>query len=208
MDEDRFRFYNLVEDPGVRWEQVADAHAVFIGGAGDYSVTKVHPFTWTLQEIVRRLADEGRPLFGSCWGHQFLGRALGGLVVEDPVSAEVGTYTVRLTDEGLKDPLFGELPPVFDAQLGHNDRIVDPGPRGIELANSSRCPLQAVRFGSAPVYGTQFHSELDEHRLRERLQIYGAHYVADEEEHQRILAGLRPSPAADRLLRRFLELFA
>jgi GMP synthase (glutamine-hydrolysing) len=58
------------------------------------------------------------------------------------------------------------------------------------------------------VYGTQFHSELDEHRLRERLQIYGRHYVADDTEHQRILDGLRPSPAADRLLRRFLELYA
>jgi len=208
VDVSHFTFYNLVDDPGVRWEVVADAHAVFIGGAGDYSVTKVHPFTWTLQEIVLRLVEEGRPLFGSCWGHQFLGRALGGLVVEDPVSAEVGTYTVRLTDAGREDPLFGELPPVFDAQLGHNDRILDPGPQGLELAASARCPMQAVRFGPGPVYGTQFHSELDEHRLRERLQVYGANYVADGEEYQRILSGLRPSPAADRLLRRFLELYA
>ena len=65
-----------------------------------------------------------------------------------------------------------------------------------------------IRHSDKPVYGTQFHSEMDEERLRERVLIYLEDYVADEAEHERILRGLRPSMESDRVLERFLELYA
>ena len=57
--------------------------------------------------------------------------------------------------------------------FGINDRSVAGydsahrlGPGWTELATSERSRHQAIRLDGAPVYGTQFHSELNEERLR------------------------------------------
>ncbi len=205
---DQFDFINVVEEPDLRWSQVENAHAVIIGGAGAYSVTREHHFTQPLREVVGRLIEEGRPVFGSCWGHQFLADLGGGKVIEDKARSEVGTFPIRLTDEGIADPVFADFPGEFHVQLGHNDRVSQLGPGWLDLARSELCPCQVIRKAGKPVYGTQFHSEMDEERLRERILVYLEDYVADEEEHRKILWSLRPSLEADRILRNFLESYA
>ena len=204
----QFRFVNLVDEPQIGWRHVEDAHAVLIGGAGAFSVTREHPFTRSLREVVARLVDEGRPVFGSCWGHQFLAELGGGRVIEDRDRAEVGSFPVTLTGDGLSDPLFAGYPPRFHVQLGHNDRVSELGPGWLELARSERCPFQTIRLADRPVYGTQFHSEMDEERLRERILVFLKGYVADDTAHREILWRLRPSIEADRILQTFLELYA
>jgi GMP synthase (glutamine-hydrolysing) len=204
----QFHFHNLVERPFVRWQDVADAHAVIIGGAGAFSVTKEHPFTAPLREVVQRLIDDDRPVFGACWGHQFLAEFGGGTVIEDKERAEIGTYPIELTPEGRADRLFEDFPDRFYVQLGHNDRVSALGPGWLDLARSQLCPAQAIRLEGKPVYGTQFHSEMDEERLRERILVFLEDYVPDEEAHRRLLWSLRPSLEADRLLQTFLELYA
>lgn len=196
---------NLVSEPQIEWSDVAEADAVFIGGAGAHSVTGRHEFTEPLAAVVRQLAEERRPLFGSCLGHQFLAEALGGSVITDPDSEEVGTFDVDLTAAGREDPLFGELPSRFAVQLGHKDRV-DRMPEGaICLASSNRCGIQALRIADKPIYGTQFHSEMTVEHIRERLQMYGDSYLGEDPE--TVEASLRASVDADRLLRRFVELF-
>jgi GMP synthase (glutamine-hydrolysing) len=204
----QFRFINLVDHPQVRWHDVENAHAVLIGGSGAFSVTVDHPFTEPLREVANRLIDEGRPLFGSCWGHQFLADLGGGRVIEDRDRAEVGTFPVELTDAGTADPLFADFPRRFHAQLGHNDRVESLGAGWLELARSDRCPHQIIRLADRPVYGTQFHSEMDQERLRERIEVFLKGYVADDAAHRDILWHLRPSLDADRILEDFLELYA
>ena len=204
----QFKFINIVDTPTVSWKDVEDAHAVMIGGAGAYSVTHAHPFTESLADLVREIIERDRPLFGACWGHQFMVKVTGGTVIEDPDQGEIGTFSVNLTDDGVRDPLFSEFPSPFWAQLGHKDSVGVLGPGWRELACSARSRNQAIRFGDKPVYGTQFHSELNEERLRERLLVYLDEYVGDQEEFERIIRGLRPSIDADGLMARFLELYA
>jgi GMP synthase (glutamine-hydrolysing) len=204
----QFDFINLVDSPQLRWHHVADAHAVLIGGAGSYSVTLSHPFTEPLRDIVEQLMADGRPVFGSCWGHQFLAQAFGGTVIEDQERAEVGTFPIRLTPAGVADPLFEGFPDRFPVQLGHNDRVVGVGPNWQELAASDLCRFQVIRHRDRPVYGTQFHSELDELRLRERLDMYRASYAADEATYRQIVRSLRPTVVADGIMARFLDVYA
>ncbi len=201
-------FINLAEDPELRWRHVESAHAVLIGGAGGYSVTHRHAFTERLTEVVGRLIDDSRPVFGSCWGHQFLAAAFGGAVVEDRSRAEVGSFPIHLTEAGAEDPLFEGFPATFYVQLGHNDRISSLPAGWDELASSDRCHYQAIRLRGRPVYGTQFHSELDERRLRERLDVYREAYAADPASYERIMRTLRPSIWSDDLMARFLRLYA
>ena len=184
--------------------------AVMIGGAGAYSVTETYAWTAALAGLCHACADRAVPLFGSCWGHQFLARAFGGEVVHDAGRAEMGTHDVRLTDAGAADPLFAPLPRQFGTQMGHQDRVSVLPASAVELARNDRAPYQAFRLEGLPVYGTQFHSELDAATERARLLAYRDHYpeMADADAFQRVLDGLTETPDADDLLRRFLMLYA
>lgn len=187
-----------------------DVDAVMIGGAGAYSVTDTFAWTAGLIDLCHTCADRRTPLFGSCWGHQFVARAFGGQVVNDPDRAELGTHTVELTDAGHADVLFSTLPHRFGTQMGHHDRVSTLPDGAVELARNDRAPFQAFRLEGVPVYGTQFHSELDAATERSRLLAYRSYYpeMADDAVFADTLASLRPTPEADDLLRRFLLLYA
>jgi GMP synthase (glutamine-hydrolysing) len=204
----QFRFINVVDEPQIRWQHVQEAHAVIIGGAGAYSVTEHHPFTEPLREVLLELIERDRPVFGSCWGHQFMAAATGGSVIEDPERTEIGSLPLRLTATGRNDPLFEGLPDRFYVQLGHKDRVTSLADGWLDLAATDLCPYQAIRLADKPVYGTQFHSEMNEDRLRERLDVYCDSYVPEREKYLEIIRRLRPSIEADGLMRRFLELYA
>ena len=187
-----------------------DVDAVMIGGAGAYSVTETFGWTQALVDLCLACGDREVPLFGSCWGHQFVARAFGGTVINDSERSEMGTVDVDLTDAGRRDPLFATLPDRFATQMGHHDRVSVLPPHAVELAMTHVAPHQAFRIGDLPIYGTQFHSELDEATERGRLITYRPYYpeMADDAVFQATLDALRPSPDADDLLRRFLLLYA
>lgn len=208
LEPAQVRVINLVYEPEVRWSQVVDADAVMIGGAGSHTVTERYDFTDRLFEVVARVLEEDRPFFGSCWGHQFMAQVLGGTVVTDRDTKEVGTFEVSVTEDGHDDPLLAGLPGRFFVQLGHNDRV-DAEPPGLEvLATSALCRHQLIRVKGKPAYGSQFHSEMNDVDMRARLRMYHKLYLGDG---QRAVAAfeesLQPSPVADRLLDRFLSLY-
>lgn len=187
-----------------------EVDALLIGGAGKYSAADDHPWTSSLHELVRHAVDRHLPTLGSCWGHQVIARALGGKVVSDPDRSELGCGQVRLTDAGAEDPLFHRFPRSFRANMGHQDRVVELPDEAVELARNDQ-PHQAFRISERPVYGTQFHSELDARRERERILVYRKYYrtaLPDEETVQRVLADLADTTAVDHLLYDFLTTFA
>ena len=199
-----FRYWNLLERPEIAVSDCREADVVVIGGAGAHSVTEEHAFTGALACLVRDLVAAGRPLFGSCFGHQFLARALGGRVITDPEHSEVGTFDLELTAAGVADPWLAGLPLRFPAQFGHHDRVVELPAGAVELARTALCPNQAFRLAGLPVYGAQFHVELDPARMIERAGVYREGYLPDADGLERLRSGLRPSPEASTLLRRFL----
>ena len=187
-----------------------DVDALMIGGAGAYSVTETYRWTQNLIDLCHASAERELPLFGSCWGHQFVARAFGGTVINDPERAEMGTVEVDLTASGETDPLMGSLPKRFATQMGHHDRVSVLPPGATELATNETAPYQAFRMDGLPIYGTQFHTELDEETERQRLIAYRAFYpeMSDDAVFQATMDALRPSPHADDLLRRWLLLYA
>jgi GMP synthase (glutamine-hydrolysing) len=182
---------------------LSDTDGVIIGGS-DTSVLDDYPWTDSVIRLIRRIAEVKMPLFGSCWGHQMIARAFGGEVVSDLTRKEMGSIEVTLTPEGISDELFGSLPSTFTAQSGHKDHI-SRLPEGIEpLAYSVKSPYQAIRMKDLPVYGAQFHADMDAVELKERLTFYQYDYV-DTTEFDRICAGLRDSREAVTLLSGFID---
>lgn len=201
---DQFSFRNLVESPGLLPCDVEGFDAVVIGGAGAHSVTQDYPFTAPLAAAVESMVAGRQPLFGSCWGHQFIAQALGGTVITDLERKELGTYEIELTAEGGTDPWLAGLPRRFGVQLGHHDRVVRLPSGAVELAASERCPNQAFRLVGAPVYGAQFHVELDRERMLDRASVYRDEYLADHGAMESLERALRPTPESATLFRRFL----
>lgn len=204
---DELEARDLLGQPALSWAEVAGADAVLLGGAGEHSATERHPFTPYLESVLQRLLEENRPVFGSCFGHHVLAQVTGGRVVTDPTSEELGSFDIELTPQGAQDELLIGLPRRFTAQLGHHDRVVEMGPGVAELAISARCACQMLRVAGKPVYGAQFHAEMDAADVLERLQMYLDGYLPAGETLDDVRRRLRPSPEALAVLRRFVERF-
>jgi GMP synthase (glutamine-hydrolysing) len=111
--------------------------------------------------LVIRAKDAGTPVLGVCFGHQLIGRASGGRVIENPAGWEMGTHEVRLHPRGQDDWLLAGLPARARVNLTHRDAICpDTRPGHLEvLAESDQTAIQAVAWGEH-VRGVQFHPEI------------------------------------------------
>lgn len=145
------------------------------------------------------------PMLGACYGVGTIGSHQGA-VVDRTYGEPVGPVPVSLTEDGRSDPLFGGLPAVFEAFVGHREAIRELPPHAVRLASSPACPVQAFRIG-ANVYATQFHPELDVAGISTRIDVYkNSGYFAPEE-----AEALKERARASRvrhppeLVRRFVE---
>ncbi len=189
-------------------ERARSFDAVFVGGSGDYFVSKNHlPHSQAFFDLLTEIADVGHPMFASCFGFQCLVRALGAPIIYDPDNTEVGTFELQLTDAGKEDPVLGSLPARFNAQMGRKDRATALPEGAAHLASSELCPYQALRWKQAPVWATQFHPELDHTTNRQRFDNYAAGYQAamSEQELQASYDSYRESRETEQLLRVFLR---
>jgi len=208
LDESSIVSHDLLDGPPSLCS-VQEFDALMMGGSGDFYVSKGDlPGFAGLLEVLREVVEVGHPTFCSCFGFQCMVAALGGKIVHDPGSTEVGTFALELTEEGRRDPLLGTLPNEFLAQLGRKDRA-SLLPEGVyNLATSQSCPFQALRIPGKPIWATQFHPELDkETNLGRYLRYkdgYAEHLTA--EERQEAMSTFRESPEACSLLPRFVEL--
>ena len=179
---------------------------VLLGGSGDYSATGKGEWLDRSLDVLRELVDRRQPTFASCWGFQAMARALGGTVVHDLDTAEVGTHQLFLTEAGCDDPVFRSLQAEFLAQVGHEDCVSTLPEGATGLAFSHRNAHQAYRLEQAPIYCTQFHPELTRDDLQLRVEAYPQYIeritgmTIDE-----FAATLDETPEAAGLLLRFVE---
>ena len=176
LDLQQFTTFNVATDDSDRL-QLAEVDGVMIGGSGDFSLVE-GGFDWheDYLGLLRRLLNVNIPVFASCFGFQGIVQTLGGRLESSEDSAELGTFPITLTEAGKTDPLFGKLPPRFDAQLGHNDSAVKLCSELTHLARSDRCEYQAVRVKNRPVVATQFHPELTRSDNLDRFRNYLQNY--------------------------------
>jgi GMP synthase (glutamine-hydrolysing) len=125
------------------------------------------PDVLDLLAFARRMLAADRPVLGVCFGHQLLGRALGGEVRRNPAGWEVGATRVELTPDGAESPLFAGFDAKFMAIQSHRDAILALPAEAKVLATNPHSPIQAFSVGDR-VFGVQFHPEMDGEILRHR----------------------------------------
>ncbi len=103
------------------------------------------------------IATAGVPVLGICVGHQFLARHFGGQVAHG--GPEFGS--VELTIDRPDDRLFAGLRSPLQVWASHNDSVAAVPPGWTVLAHSAACPVEAMADPQRPIWGVQFHPEVE-----------------------------------------------
>ncbi|HPR64675.1 MAG TPA: glutamine amidotransferase [Thermoanaerobaculia bacterium] len=205
-------FIRIIESCGAAYE-VVDATVPFAADLTRFSGAILtgslasaywdEPWIGTIADWIRRAVRSGKPILGVCFGHQMLGRALGGTVRRCTNGLELGTVEIHLTGEGKSDPLFEGLPDTFQAQETHVDEVVTPPPGAHVLAKNSHSAIQAMACGE-DVWGVQFHPEITDEIMRSL--ILDLNTKGKLRESDSLLSDIRPTPVAEGILKRFISL--
>lgn len=160
-----------------------------------------------LSRLLDRVIERDFPFLGICYGVGTIGTHQGAKV-DGTYGENTQAARITLTPEGLADPLFSELPPQFDAFVGHKEAISEAPPHFKVLASSPGCPVQAFRAGRN-VYATQFHPELDATTMISRIHAYVDHGYFDPGEVEALVERIQRADvrASQMVLARFTELY-
>ena len=182
------------------------ADAVIISGS-PRDAWSDDPMNGKLCEVIHECADVEVPFLGVCYGHQLLGRALGGEVGPHPEGLELGTVLLELTHAGQNFPLFDGLPPKFDALLSHADAVLTLPPKCELLVTGDFTQIQAFHRDHL-LMGVQFHPEMDPDTLRFIWSVRRDKWrdKVNFDLDQR-LDSLQPTPFASKVLANFVTHF-
>ena len=181
-----------------------DFRAAVITGSSAM-VTDAAPWIGHGAGWLARAAMSGLPLLGICFGHQWLGHALGGRVADNPRGTEVGTVDVQLTRAARTDPLLGGLPATMPLHVSHRQSVVALPPGTVHLAASTLEAHQAFRFGDC-AWGVQFHPEFSARILKGYLDYHASSIIAHGGDPASLRDAVTHSEFGSVLLRRFAEL--
>ena len=168
-------------------------------------VTDQPEWSEALADWLRRAVPAGLPVLGICYGHQLLAHALGGEVANLEPEPEVGTVCVALTEAGLEDPLFRDLPPRFPAHASHVQSARRLPANAVHLARSEREPHHAFRVGHR-AWGVQFHPEFDVASMHAYVDRWSHKPHAPKQDWSAIQARVRETPEAALITARFARL--
>jgi GMP synthase (glutamine-hydrolysing) len=199
---------------GAKLPDSATRYDAVIMTGSPLSVTQLEPWMQRAADFMLEANAHRVPVLGVCFGHQLLAHAHGARVVRNRHGREIGTVEVTLTEAGREDPLFDGLPERFAIQATHEDIVEEPPPGTTVLAGNGNTSVQALAFGPR-MRGVQFHPECRPEAMRalilaraEKLEAEALCRGASPGERvPRLLAGLGPSPAGQRILLNFLEYF-
>jgi GMP synthase (glutamine-hydrolysing) len=97
------------------------------------------------------------PILGICAGHQFMARHFGGDAAPGK-TPEFGAVELEVLEEG--DILRG-VPKTSTVWESHHDEV-SVVPKDFKvLARSATCPVQVMRHAERPLFGFQFHPEVE-----------------------------------------------
>ena len=176
-----FQAYPVVD--GVFPDSATDCDGWLISGSR-YGAYEDHPWIPKLEQLVRDIYADGRPLIGVCFGHQIIAQALGGKVEKFSGGWSVG-YT-EYDFDGHTVPL----------NAWHQDQVTKL-PEGAEvIARTDFCENAALVYGDK-IWSIQPHPEFTAEFLDGLMKGRGKGIVPDEIMAEATTKLDRPTASAD-----------
>lgn len=211
LDETGMRRIRLTHRP-LGAIDLDDWSGIILGG-GPYNVSDAADSKSSTQRrvesellsLIGRTVERDFPFLGCCYGVGILGSVIGA-TVDRSYPEPVAAVTVTLTAAGRQEPLFADLPEVFDAFGGHKEAASSLPDDAVCLASSPDCPIQAFRVGTNS-YATQFHPELDIDGVCTRIDVYKdyGYFAPESAEALKANARQRHIEYPPTILRRFVR---
>jgi GMP synthase (glutamine-hydrolysing) len=110
----------------------------------------------SLGECGAYLEKASYPVLGICAGHQFMARHFGGAAA--PGNAEFGKMEVTVDKA---DGVLVGVPEKTTVWESHNDEVSVVPSDFVVLAHSEGCAVQAMMHRRRPLFGLQFHPEVE-----------------------------------------------
>ncbi len=168
-------------------------------------VTDNLPWSLAIEAWIQTIVAAQIPLLGICYGHQLLGRAMGGRVDYHPQGREVGTFDVRLRSECREDLLFSGLPTQFPVHTTHSQSVLALPPGAVLLAENDFEAHHAFRLGPC-AWGVQFHPEYDSRIMRDYILAQANSLTDAGRNLDTLLSAVRETPDASSVLQKFASL--
>jgi len=134
-------------------DQIGEVDALVLSGGSPRIATD----TARMGNNAEYLDRAGYPILGICAGMQFMSVHFGG-ATSPAKTPEFGKATLHVDDE---DELFKGLPRQFTVWQSHNDEVSILPKNFKILAHSDNCPIEAIRMIDRPIFGLQFHPEVE-----------------------------------------------
>jgi GMP synthase (glutamine-hydrolysing) len=174
---ERYASHAPFDYPGIPKDVGNYAGLLMLGGPMSANDTGEHPFLAETMDLIRAFATEDRPVLGICLGAQIIARAFGGEVYRMG-RLESGFYTMDVTPEGRRDPVFSAFGAHVTSFQNHFEAVRNVRD-AVPLATGGACPIQAFRVGRA-TYATQFHPEVTIDIVRDWIRKFGTTFTKDE----------------------------
>ncbi|MCP2520838.1 type 1 glutamine amidotransferase [SCandidatus Aminicenantes bacterium Aminicenantia_JdfR_composite] len=152
------------------------SHIILTGS--EYSILEKSYWVSNVIHFVENAIKKGIPILGSCFGHQLIIVAIFGYkYVRRRKKPELGWIEIKIHD---KNEIFRGIDDRVFAFSSHFDEVFNLPSQFKILASSEECEVQAFQYRDNPIWGIQFHPEINIKQGKELLskgKIYHPEYA-------------------------------
>ncbi len=148
-----FQGFNVVDGEFPDGPDAADGWLITGSKHGAY---EDHDWIPPLEQLIREIYAEGRPLVGVCFGHQVIAQALGGKVEKFRGGWSVGHTTYDIEGEQMA------------INAWHQDQVTELPPGAQVIGSSDFCANAALVYDDR-IYTIQPHPEFTSHMIGQLL---------------------------------------
>lgn len=165
LDGHSFEFQGWAVVDGVFPDAIIDADGWLITGS-KHGAYEAHDWIPPLEDFVRAVYADGRPLIGVCFGHQIIAQALGGRVEKFS-----GGWSVGLTEYEMDGHRYA-------INAWHQDQVVEKPDTAAVFARTDFCENAGLVYGDR-IWTIQPHPEYDADFISGLIRNRGKGVVPD-----------------------------
>ncbi|MCP3972271.1 MAG: type 1 glutamine amidotransferase [Rhodobacteraceae bacterium] len=136
----------------------AGAHGIIVTGS-PASANSDDPWVLELLAAIRRIAAARIPLFGACFGHQAIARALGGTLGGNPGPFVLGIVTAETRTIA---PWMTPAPASFRIAAAHGEQVLTLPPGAAINSVGPGCEIGGFTIDDH-IFTTEYHPEMTRH---------------------------------------------